>query len=94
MVVNWTKEAEINFDDTLEYWRNRNQSDTYSEKIILETRKTQNSIADNPHLARFHDNANTYQRIFFKGKFSLFYKIKGETILITRFRDNRQKPLY
>ncbi|MDR2204712.1 MAG: type II toxin-antitoxin system RelE/ParE family toxin [Flavobacteriaceae bacterium] len=94
MEAKWTKEAEINFDDTLEYWRHHNQSDRYSDKIISEAEKALNYILENPRLGVFLRDHNTYQLIFFKGKFSLFYKIKGQTILITRFRDNRQKPLY
>jgi hypothetical protein len=94
MEVIWTNEADISYNENLEYWANRNQSNLYSKRIILETKKIESSIANNPYfLARYHENIGLYQRTFFKGKYSLYYKIEKNSITIIHFRSNKQKPL-
>lgn len=89
----WTEEAVFMLQKTLEYWNNRNKTFIYSNKIISEVEAIEIKILENPYfLAKFNGNVNLYQRIFFKGKFSLFYDIKEDSIVIIHFRSNQQKP--
>ncbi|MDR2206837.1 MAG: type II toxin-antitoxin system RelE/ParE family toxin [Flavobacteriaceae bacterium] len=94
MKIEWSKDADISYNETIVYWAEHNFSNAYSEKIISETRKIEKSISENPYfLTRYHENIGLYQRIFFKGKFSLYYRIANNIVRIIHFRSNRQRPL-
>ena len=59
--INWSDEARDVYYDTLHYWRVRNKSDYYSEKIIVEVEKIEVLIAENPFLGietKFKDFRN------------------------------------
>jgi hypothetical protein len=92
--IEWSYEARIMITQTVNYWNERNQSYLYSNKILKEIDNLQKSILKNPYfLARYHENIGLYQRTFFKGKYSLYYKIEKNNITIIHFRSNKQKPL-
>ena len=83
-------------EQTLDYWYRNNGSFTYSEKILNETEKVQKEILNNPYSKQYSDILDVYRKSFFKGKFSLYYKIdEAEQIIwITDFRSNKQRPLF
>lgn len=92
--VVWTPTAEEAYFSNLEYWINRNKSNTYSLKLVEQVELIEKSISENPYfLAQYVDEIKLYRRIFFKGKFALFYGINEDKITIKYFRSNRQKPL-
>lgn len=76
------------------FGRTKNKSNDYPNKILDEVEKVEEQIKENPFfLSRHIENLNLYQRIFFKGKFSIFYEIQETLIIIHHFRSNKQKPL-
>ncbi len=82
------------YDQTLEYWDNRNKSNHYSKKIMKEVSLVETEISNNPFfLSKYIEHIGLYKKVFFKGKFVLFYEIQGDTIFIEHFRSTRQKPL-
>ena len=89
MQIKWTEEASDSIEQTLDYWYRNNGSFTYSEKILKE-------ILSNPYSKQYSDILDVYRKSFFKGKFSLYYKIdEAEQIIwITDFRSNKQRPLF
>ena len=88
--VIWTRTADIQFVGILEYWVNRNKSNTYSKKLLkLVTQRTK-QIAKNPLAFKKADFKDT--RVASLGNFSIFYKSTNEEIIITAFWDNRQNP--
>jgi hypothetical protein len=92
--IEWSHEARMMITQTVNYWNERNQSYSYSNKILKEVDSLQKSILKNPYfLARRHENLGLYQRVFFKGKFSLYYKIEKDSITVIYFRSNKQKPV-
>ena len=95
MRVRWSGKAKTELENTLDFWRENNKSDSYSEKIAIETEKVQKEIEEDPYfLAKYIEEDNVYQRIFFKGRFLLYYEIKGDSVIILRFRSTKQKPLF
>lgn len=90
----WTPTAERAYFSNLEYWTNRNKSNSYSLKIVEQVQILESSICQNPHfLAQYIEKLNLYRRVFFKGKFALYYEIGESKIIIKYFRSARQKPL-
>jgi plasmid stabilization system protein ParE len=86
----WTETAARQRRSILEYWLHRNQSPTYSLKLLQLSNEKANLIADNPLIYKAAEFPNTH--VAGMGHFSLFYKIKADTIIITAFWDNRQDP--
>lgn len=45
--IEWTNRAKREFDNTFNFWVNHNKSDTYSKKLLDETLRKINLIAEN-----------------------------------------------
>jgi hypothetical protein len=86
----WTKTAEIQFFSVLEYWLNRNKSNSYPKKLIKVVTKHCATIAKNPKLYRESDFKDT--RFTVIDNFSIYFEFNDEYIYITAFWDNRQNP--
>ncbi len=89
----WTPTAEKNLYLTLEYWINHNKSTEYSEKIIDQVDLVVKEIVKDPYfLANYITSINLYRKVFFKGKFAIYYEIVEKNIIIEYFRSTKQKP--
>lgn len=86
----WTETAARQRKSILEYWVQRNQSPTYSLKLLRLSNEKANLVANNPLLYKAAEFPDT--RVAAMGHFSLFYKIQDGAIIITAFWDNRQDP--
>jgi plasmid stabilization system protein ParE len=86
----WTRTADLQFVGVLEYWLNRNKSNTYSKKLILEVSKRTKQIAENPFIYTSTDFKDV--RVASVGNFSIFFKVAEKQIVILAFWDNRQDP--
>ena len=95
MRVRWSTKAITELESTLDFWSQKNKSDAYSEKIAIEAENVQRELEEDPYFwARYIEEEDIYQRVFFKGKFVLYYQIKEEIVMILRFRSTKQEPLY
>jgi plasmid stabilization system protein ParE len=86
----WTKTADLQFVGILEYWLNRNKSNSYPKKLIRLTEQRTLKIADNPELFKTSEIENF--RVSVMGKFSIYYKATISEIIVVAFWDNRQDP--
>lgn len=86
----WTETAARQRRSILEYWLHRNQSPTYSLKLLRLSNEKADLIAKNPLTYKAADFPDTHVSTL--GHFSLFYKITDDSIVITAFWDNRQDP--
>ena len=86
----WTETAARQRRSILEYWLQRNQSPTFSLKLLRLSNEKANLIAENPLIYKAAEFPDT--RVAAMGHFSLFYKITDSAIIITAFWDNRQDP--
>ncbi|MFJ1491030.1 hypothetical protein [Capnocytophaga canis] len=63
----WTPTAETAYFSNLEYWIDRNKSNTYSLKIVEQVNSIEQSISETPYfLAHYIGDLNLYRRIFLK----------------------------
>lgn len=88
--VIWTRTADIQFVGILEYWVNKNKSNTYSKKLVKIVSERTKQIADKPLTYKTTDYKDI--RVASLGKFSIYYKVTEKDIIITAFWDNRQNP--
>jgi plasmid stabilization system protein ParE len=86
----WTETAARQRRSILEYWFQRNQSPTYSLKLLRLSNEKANLIAENPLIYKAAEFPDTH--VAAMGHFSIFYKISDDAIIITAFWDNRQDP--
>ncbi len=86
----WTETAARQRRSILEYWLQRNQSPTYSLKLLRLSNEKAEQVAISPLLFKSVEFAD--MRAAAMGHFSLFYKITHEAIIVTAFWDNRQNP--
>ncbi len=86
--VIWTRIADIQFVGILEYWVKRNQSNTYSKKLLKLVTERTSQIAEQPFLYKKTDFKDV--RVAPLGNFNIYYKVYDEKIIITAFGDNRQ----
>ncbi|MCB9201429.1 MAG: type II toxin-antitoxin system RelE/ParE family toxin [Flavobacteriales bacterium] len=88
--VIWTRTADIQFVGILEYWVKRNNSKTYSKKLVKLVSKRTKQIAKEPFMYKATDFEDT--RVASLGNFSIYYKVDATKIIVTSFWDNRQNP--
>lgn len=88
--VVWTKTADIQFVGILEYWVNRNKSNTYSKKLLKIVSERTLQISEKPLIYKSTDFKDV--RIASLRNFSIYYKVTEEQIIVTAFWDNRQDP--
>lgn len=88
--VIWTRTADIQFVGILEYWVNRNKSNTYSKKLVNLVSERTKKIAEQPLIFKSTEFKDT--RVASLGNFSIYYKHDDNKIIITAFLDNRQSP--
>ncbi len=88
--VRWTRTADIQYVEILEYWVKRNKSNVYSKKPIKLIAERTKQIAESPLIYKSADFKDT--RVASLGNFSIFYKVTEQEILITALWDNRQDP--
>ncbi|MFD2824522.1 type II toxin-antitoxin system RelE/ParE family toxin [Lacinutrix iliipiscaria] len=88
--VIWTRTADIQFVGILEYWVNRNKSNTFSIKLLKLVTKRTKQIAINPELYKRTDFKDV--RVASLGNYSIYYKTTEKEIIVMSFWDNRQDP--
>jgi plasmid stabilization system protein ParE len=88
--VVWTRTADVQFAGILQYWVEKNKSNTYSKKLIKLVSERTEQIAKNPFLYKSADFKNT--RVASLGHFSIYYQVSDKRIIVTAFWDNRQDP--
>ncbi|MCH8534579.1 MAG: type II toxin-antitoxin system RelE/ParE family toxin, partial [Flavobacteriaceae bacterium] len=82
--------ADIQFVGILDYWLNRNKSNTYPKKLLKLVSERTKQIAEEPFIFKSTDFKDT--RVASLGHFSIYYKYNDNQIIITAFWDNRQNP--
>lgn len=88
--VVWTKTADIQFVGVLQYWLDKNKSNTYSKKLIRLVENRIKQIAKTPYTYKSTDFKDV--RVASLGNFSIYFKVTEKSIIITAFWDNRQDP--
>jgi plasmid stabilization system protein ParE len=88
--VIWTPRAEAELKEVLQFYRDRNESTTYSVRLLDDVEKLTGLVSRFPYLGRITTNGVT--RVVVKGKYLLFYEVYSNAIAVMSFWDNRRDP--
>ncbi|KEY18478.1 type II toxin-antitoxin system RelE/ParE family toxin [Kaistella antarctica] len=86
--INWTKEANFERKEILDYWIIRNKSKTYSIKLNKLFINTLKQIADNPKIGRKTNFENV--RVKIVRDYLLFYEFDTKQIKVLSLWDGRR----
>ncbi|MGV7105220.1 type II toxin-antitoxin system RelE/ParE family toxin [Flavobacterium sp. U410] len=85
----WSEIAKLQFANILEYYVERNGSETYSLKLIDEVEDLLNTLSKSELIGRL--TSNKFTRVISMKVYLIFYEINGNRIEIVSFWDNRQE---
>ena len=88
--VKWTKRAQRERKDILQYWINRNKSSTYSKKLSQLFKEAINLLIIKPKIGRLTDIEDV--RIKVVRDYLIFYEFDNECLYILAIWDSRQDP--
>jgi toxin YoeB len=88
--IKWTRIAIIDRTKIYQYWLERNQSDTYPEKLEQLFEKSAETIAKFPNIGITTNYRNVLSKIV--RDYKIFYRITPDEIQILRVWDTRQNP--
>lgn len=86
----WSQRAQDDRKQILEYWRNRNQSNTYGKNLDKKFREALNLIRDYPQIGKQTDDQKV--RIKIVKDYLLIYEETPDNILLLTIWDSRQNP--
>ena len=86
--INWTKDANFERKEILDYWIDRNKSKTYSIKLNKLFINTLKQISDNPKIGRKTDFENV--RVKIVRDYLLFYEFDIKQIKVLSLWDGRR----
>jgi len=86
----WTTKAKNEFIDILEYWINRNKSNSFSIKLNDLIEEQLNLIAEYPNIGRKTDIKNVCIKVIHK--YLLYYQISDKKIFVLTIRHGSKNP--
>jgi plasmid stabilization system protein ParE len=86
----WSLRARQNLIDTLEFFRLRNRSTTYSEKLYLKIQTALKRVCTQSLIGR--PTSKEGVRFIIVIDYMIFYKTKAKSIEVLAFWDTRQDP--
>ncbi len=86
----WSLRAQSDRKKILEYWRNRNKSNTYSKKLDRKFREALNIIRGYPRIGKPTDDLSV--RVKLVKEYLLIYEETQDCILLLTIWDSRQDP--
>jgi len=84
----WSSLAKLQLENVLEYYFIRNESPTYSLKLLDEVEDLLETLSNSELIGRLTSNKIT--RVVSMKVYLVFYEINGNQIEIVSFWDNRQ----
>ena len=86
----WSHKAKIKLSEILEFYYQRNNSKTYSQKIYREIQKSLRLLIKQPRLGIKTDDISV--RALILGEFIIFYEFTKTEIKVHTIWDCRQNP--
>lgn len=84
----WTKKAQVERKDILEYWIIRNRSKTFSIKLNKLIISTLQLLAENPKIGRKTDYNNV--RVKIVRNYLIFYEFSDSLLIVLSIWDGRR----
>lgn len=88
--VIWSKAAEEDFRNILQYWTEKNGNDTYSRKIEERVSRIALLLSMFPKIGRKSETSET-RRVIWE-HYSIYYKLVRESVVIIHVWDSRRNP--
>jgi len=86
----WSLTADNDRRQIIEYWINRNKSNTYSLKLDTQLRELIKLVAETPEIGISTKLPSV--RFVISGNYLIYYRIKQDCIEIARIWDSRRNP--
>ena len=86
----WSKKAQDELIEILEYWINRNRSNTFSIKLNALIEEQLNLIIEYPRIGRKTDIENVYIKVIHK--YLLYYEFVDSNLHILTIRHGSKNP--
>lgn len=86
----WSPKAKSELIEILEYWINRNKSNTYSIKLNTLIQEQLLFILEFPKFCRKTDIKNVYLKII--GSYLLFYELEKGNLQVLTIRHGKRNP--
>lgn len=86
----WSRRAQDDRKQILEFWRIKNKSNTYSKKLDKLFREALNIVRDYPQIGKQTDDQKA--RIKIVKDYLLIYEEAADTIILLTVWDGRQDP--
>ena len=89
--IKWTKRAEINFHNTVDYIH-KELGNISSRKFIRKVNDLLITLKSQPKIGRIEIEEKGIRSFVFSRHNSIVYRIKGNRLIILTLFDNRQNP--
>ena len=88
--IEWTIEARLDLIDIVEFYINRNSSNSYSKKLNSKINRSLKLITNNPQIGLKSQIESV--RVLITGEYQIVYEISDPSILIVMIWDCRRDP--
>lgn len=88
--IRWTNSSIIDRTNIYKYWLERNQSDSFPEKLEQLFEKSAELISEFPNIGTRTNYKNVHSKVV--RNYKIFYRIEPDEIQILRVWDTRQHP--
>ncbi|MFY0606198.1 MAG: type II toxin-antitoxin system RelE/ParE family toxin [Cyclobacteriaceae bacterium] len=88
--IRWTTKSIDDRKDIYRYWFERNQSDSYPNKLEILFEKSADLIANFPNIGTQTNYRNVFSKVV--GDYKIFYRVITNEIQILRVWDARRHP--
>lgn len=86
----WTKKARKELIEILQYWLDRNKSNTFSLRLNSLIKEQLNLVLDFPKSGRKTDIDNVYVKVIHS--YLLYYELINENLYVLTIRHSRRNP--
>ncbi|AZI22311.1 type II toxin-antitoxin system RelE/ParE family toxin [Chryseobacterium taklimakanense] len=86
----WSRKAQVELIEILEYWINRNKSNTFSIKLNELVDEQLKLLTENPKIGRKTDIENVYIKVIHK--YLLYYELVENELHVLTIRHGSKNP--
>lgn len=91
LTIKWSKEADKKFDKILEYLE-KEWGDNVVKAFVKKTYEFLDLLVEFPEIASVEKADKQIRGFVLVKQITLFYKVRGNNLILLNFYDNRQKP--
>ena len=92
-IIKWSRQADRNYDKVISYLLEE-WGEIVTKSFVKKTFEFLDLLVDFPEIGSVENTNKQIRGFVLLRQLTVFYKIKGDTIVILNFYDNRQMPKY